>query len=147
MRERSAQRHYGRIIREQTDHWFRKKYEEHSEYAEKGNIVESSAPHGFLSALGMPGSEVLPDQRGCGVAQSPRGQDKETTMRMATVYPATERQPKMETIRTRPIQLALAMANWSIPVSETRSRRSMTATLRRRWRARTRMRSEPECKR
>src|ERR1700730_14463354 len=72
---RSAQRHYGRIVREQADHWFREKYEEDSDYSEKGDIVESGAPHGFLSALGMPGSQVLPDQRSCRVAQTPGRQE------------------------------------------------------------------------
>ena len=67
---------------------------------------------------------------------------KNTTMRMAIVYPATEAEPNTETMRTRPIQLACAMANCRMPASETRIRRNITLKFTRSCRARMRMRSD-----
>ena len=58
------------------------------------------------------------------------GSRANTTIRIAIKYPATASDPKLDTIRTRMIQLAVPISTWTVPVPERRSMVRITAGLR-----------------
>jgi len=60
--------------------------------------------------------------------------------RMPMVYPASACDPKVATIRTRPIQLAMPTIDWSAPEPESRATVRITARSRPRWRLPTAIR-------
>jgi len=130
---------------EQAGHWFREKYEEDSDYPEKGDIVESSAPHGFLQRARMPGPRFCPTSVAA-ACSGPRRQEHKNDHADGDRVPGEGSRTKMLTMRTRPIQLVCAMANCRMPVSDTRS----TAATRRtapESGSQMRMRSVPRSKR
>ena len=51
--------------------------EEDADAAEEEHVVEAGAPDGFFGAVGLLCAEILADQRGGGVAESPGRQDDE----------------------------------------------------------------------
>src|SRR5580658_7810912 len=65
------------VVGEQTHDRLGKDHEEDADAAEKEHVVEAGAPYRFFGALGLLGAEVLADQGGCGVAESPRRQEDE----------------------------------------------------------------------
>src|SRR5579884_167243 len=72
-----GQRHDCGVIREEPHGRFGKEHEENPDGAEKQHVIEARAPYGAFRALGPFCAEVLADERGCGVTQSPGRQDDE----------------------------------------------------------------------
>src|SRR5229473_744797 len=72
-----GQRNNGRVVGEKPHRGLGEKDEENADGAEKNHVPEARTPDGSFGALGLLGAEVLSDERGGGVAESPARQDDE----------------------------------------------------------------------
>ena len=63
-----GQGHDHGIVCEQADNRRGKKEEKYADDAEKQHVVKAGAPDGNLRALGLPGAQVLANQRGGSIA-------------------------------------------------------------------------------
>src|SRR6266446_2279146 len=72
-----GQRNDGGVIGEQAHRGLGEKDEENANGAEKSHVPKAGAPDGSFGAFGLLGAEVLADERGGGVAESPARQDDE----------------------------------------------------------------------
>src|SRR6266850_5924520 len=72
-----SQRNDGRIVREEANDGLGEDDEEEADEPEKDHVVQTGAPDGSLGTLGLLGAEVLSDEGGGGVAESPTGQNNE----------------------------------------------------------------------
>src|SRR4029077_712015 len=72
-----GQRNNERVAGEEANHWFGKDDKENADDTEKNHVVKTGAPDRSLRAFGLPGAEVLADERGGGVAEAPTGHQHE----------------------------------------------------------------------
>jgi len=65
------------IVGEEAKDGLSEKDEEDADGAKEEHVVEAGAPDGFFGAIGLFGAEVLADERGGGIAESPTGENDE----------------------------------------------------------------------
>src|SRR5258708_28700797 len=72
-----GQRDDGGIAGEEANDWLGEDHKEQADDAKKNHVVKSGTPDGSFRALGLFGAEVLADERGGGVAETPTRHEDE----------------------------------------------------------------------